>query len=389
MESDRESSGRVEPGPGARPDGRLRLPSLSIQGLRGIEELSIPRLGRVTLLAGRNGVGKTTVLDAVRIHASRARPAVLSDLLVGREEIVAEKNQDGDRTSLFEGRALFFGRDTSADACISIGPLDGPGQLRIRFASLRGEPDSLSKALLGKLKGDDTRVIKISFRDSVQLLPPGPQMLPRELMQLLASEESELPPEVPCETLGPGLPGSGDLARLWDRITLTDDEDRVIRAVNLAVDETAERVAVVGEGGGQSGQGPNGRRVVVRLEGHRQPVPLRSLGDGAVRLLSVALALANGRDGFLLIDEAENGIHHAVQRDFWRMVLKTAHDNNVQVLATTHGWDCVRGFAQAATELDTVEGALVRLERRADRIRAVEYTEDELAVAARDGIEVR
>ena len=389
MTSDRESPGRTEAAPGARPDERLHLPSLSVQGLRGIEDLSIPRLGRVTLLAGRNGVGKTTVLDAVRIHASRARPAVLSALLVGREEIAAGKDEDGGRMSLSDGRALFFGRDTSGDARIAIGPLDGPDQLQIRVASLSGEPDSLSKTLLGKLKGGDTRVMKISFRDSVQLLPPGPQMFPRELMQLLASEASELPPEVSCESLGPGLPGSGELARLWDRITLTDDEDRVIRAVNLAMDEAAERVAVVGDSGGHGGQGPNGRRVVVRIEDQSHPVPLKSLGDGAVRLLGVALALANSRDGFLLIDEAENGIHHAVQRDFWRMVLQTARDNNVQVLATTHGWDCVRGFAQAATELAAVEGVLVRLERRADRVRAIEYTENELAVAARDGVEVR
>ena len=389
MTSDRESPGRTEAAPGARPDERLHLPSLSVQGLRGIEDLSIPRLGRVTLLAGRNGVGKTTVLDAVRIHASRARPAVLSALLVGREEIAAGKDEDGGRMSLSDGRALFFGRDTSGDARIAIGPLDGPDQLQIRVASLSGEPDSLSKTLLGKLKGGDTRVMKISFRDSVQLLPPGPQLFPRELMQLLASEASELPPEVSCESLGPGLPGSGELARLWDRITLTDDEDRVIRAVNLAMDEAAERVAVVGDSGGHGRQGPNGRRVVVRIEDQSHPVPLKSLGDGAVRLLGVALALANSRDGFLLIDEAENGIHHAVQRDFWRMVLQTARDNNVQVLATTHGWDCVRGFAQAATELAAVEGVLVRLERRADRVRAIEYTENELAVAARDGVEVR
>ena len=129
--------------------------------------------------------------------------------------------------------------------------------------------------------------------------------------------------------------------------------------------------------------------MVVRLEGHRHPVPLKSLGDGAMRLLGVALALANSRDGFLLIDEAENGIHHTLQRDFWRMVLQTAEDNNVQVLATTHGWDCVRGFAQAAAELDAIEGVLVRLERNGNRTRVVEYPEDELIVAARDGIEVR
>ena len=101
------------------------------------------------------------------------------------------------------------------------------------------------------------------------------------------------------------------------------------------------------------------------------------------------MALANGRDGFLLIDEAENGIHHCLQRDFWRMVLETAEENNVQVLATTHGWDCIRGFAEAAVDLEAIEGVLVRLERRGDRTRAVEYPETELAVAAQDGIEVR
>ena len=388
MTSDRKSSESAAPGSGARPDCRLHLPSLSIQGFRGIKELSIPRLGRVTLLAGRNGAGKTTVLDAVRIHASRARRAVLSELLMCREEIAARKDADGAEVSLFDGRALFHGRDTPGDARISIGPLGGEDRLVIRIAPLSGEPDSMTTAFLARTMGGGTQVMEIAFRDSVELLPPGPHPFPRELMQLLSDSESGLPPELACESLGPGLPGSADVARLWDRVTLTDDEDLVIRAVNLAIDEEAARVAVVGDGA-QGGQGSNGRRVVVRLRGHRHPIPLKSLGDGAVRLLGVALALANSRDGFLLIDEAENGIHHALQHDFWRMVLQTAEDNNVQVLATTHGWDCVRGFAQAATEFDNVEGVLVRLERSGDRTRAVEYPEDELFIAARDGIEVR
>ena len=44
---------------------------------------------------------------------------------------------------------------------------------------------------------------------------------------------------------------------------------------------------------------------------------------------SLALALANSKNGFLLIDEAENGIHHSMQRDLWKMVLQTALKNNV------------------------------------------------------------
>lgn len=53
------------------------------------------------------------------------------------------------------------------------------------------------------------------------------------------------------------------------------------------------------------------------------------------------------------------------------------------------GWDCVRGFAQAATELEDAEGVMVRLEREDDRIRVVEYPEEKLTTAARHGIEVR
>ena len=66
--------------------GELHLPDLVIRGFRGIDDLTIPRLGRVTLLAGKNGVGKTTVLDAVRVFASRAGTRLLRDLLVDTEE---------------------------------------------------------------------------------------------------------------------------------------------------------------------------------------------------------------------------------------------------------------------------------------------------------------
>ena len=64
----------------------LPLPDLSVKGFRGIKDLSISRLGRVTLFAGKNGVGKTTLLDAVRLYAARGSYAVLSDILRNREE---------------------------------------------------------------------------------------------------------------------------------------------------------------------------------------------------------------------------------------------------------------------------------------------------------------
>ena len=91
----------------------------------------------------------------------------------------------------------------------------------------------------------------------------------------------------------------------------------------------------------------------------------------------------------MLIDEAENGIHYSLQRDFWRMVLQTAQENDVQVVATTHSWGCIKGFAQAAIQPEGADGVLVRLSRQYGDLGAVEYSKEELAIASEQGIEVR
>ena len=72
-------------------DNVLLLPDLHIENFRGIKKLTIPRLGRVTLLAGRNGVGKTTVLDAIRVYAARGRHQVLAHVLDIRDEITTSQ----------------------------------------------------------------------------------------------------------------------------------------------------------------------------------------------------------------------------------------------------------------------------------------------------------
>ena len=131
--------------------------------------------------------------------------------------------------------------------------------------------------------------------------------------------------------------------------------------------------------------------MMVKVKGVDYQVPLRTLGDGAIRTYAVALALAKSSGGFLLIDEAENGIHHTIQAKFWKMILQTAQRNNVQVLATTHSWDTLRGFSRALTDLELgdKDGVLYRIQRNLNNFRAVEYDKHELEVITTSGIEAR
>ena len=358
-------------------NGHLHLPDLSIVGFRGIRDLRIPRLGRVTLLAGKNGAGKTTVLEAVRVYAARGSEHILSVLLSNREEYAAAIDDDHGKVPTLNPAALFYDRQFSRDSEIMIGP---------------STPIEKNLGITVTFPEENNPMLKVSFPGKEEIIAWGLPIKSKRpgLFELLNqpgrwSGQHELPHSLKCQVFGPTLLSNEEMAELWDGVALTDNENHAVQALNLALDRAVDRVAMVGDGRDQS----RGRHVIVKLQDRDTPVPLKSLGDGATRLFGVALALAGSRNGFLLMDEAENGVHHSVHDDFWRMVLRTAEETNVQVLATTHSFDCVKGFAKAAVESETSAGVLVRLEREGERNRAVVYSEDEIKVAAEQGIEVR
>lgn len=360
-------------------DTDLHLPDLRIKGFRGIKDLHISRLGRVTLLAGKNGAGKTTVLEAVRAYAEPGRYRAIADTLRKREETMQTFDVElGREFTSPNWEALFFGRELTPTSNISIGPRTGD-KLLIQTKLVPAPRDS---STIGSQLPGEVMTIQVNFRGNILGFPT--QLTAQQQRVLELDMTSSRMSVRQCESIGPDLPSSLQLARFWDRVALTEEESRAIDALNLIYSDSVERVAMIGD------DGSSGRRAIVRF--HRQsrsPVPLRSLGDGAVRMFDVALALGNSKDGFLLIDEAENGLHYSIHRDFWTMILRAAHENNIQVLATTHSWDCVAGFATAATEAEDVDGTLLRIDRFDNRVRAVEYSEDDLRVAAAQGIEVR
>lgn len=372
-------------------DDSLHVPSLRIEGFRGIDSLTINRFGRVTLLAGRNGTGKTTVLDAVRIFADRGRLSSLTTVLDRSEEYAGRVNGEKDVSRVPDFGALFHGRQAKTGTSFRIGlDRDSQAQLLVEVSSTDDMPEELMSTL--RTLSLSTQVLRIAFGQFEEFLPVFDEDFAAEFVtgrwgwsRRLVPDDDGRPKALRAEVLGPGLLNNLDLDQRWGEIALTAQEPVAIRALNLAVRHRVGGVAVVSGGARTSSRS---RRVLVKLEDGER-VPLRSLGDGAVRLFGVAVALAGAAGGLLLIDEAENGIHHSLQHEYWRLVLRAAADNDVQVIATTHGWDCIRGFASAAGENHDVEGVVVRLERENGGLRAVEYSEEELQTATGQGIEVR
>ncbi|HEU4888790.1 MAG TPA: AAA family ATPase [Thermoanaerobaculia bacterium] len=328
----------------------LFLDSLQIENYRGFRNLCIERLGRANLFVGRNNTGKSSILEAVRLLASRGSEEVLWAILESHDEIRAGTSHPENR--LYAIRQLVHGRKWF-DAEIRIGAMDDP-----------------RKSLAIKIRDEE---IVTTVGNSQRHLSLETEARTRDITSLETKlRQAYVPPE--------GLTAETS-ARLWDLITLTDLEQSVIEALRI-ISPDIERISFIGEHG-------QARIPMAKLANQARPIPLRSLGDGVGRMLGIALSLVSARGGVLLLDEVENGIHFTAQEQLWQLIFRLAHELNTQVFATSHSWDCIEAFQQAAALDPNEEAVLVRLDVHRDAITPTSFSERDLSIVTRDQIEVR
>jgi predicted ATPase len=370
--------------PSARTE--LPLPNFGVRGFRAFGDLQIGELGRVNLFVGLNNAGKTSLLEAIHLYAGGANPQRIRELLVAREEITSTDKARVELQALDAalGRLFHAGGESQATV-LTVGPLDDADRVvsvQRGWATTResGDSDStrFSPSEADDLSSDHEPAIELRRGlSNVRVIAD------RHLLGWITARTS-LPFLYPSLFIPAGGISTENVASYWDRVALTDEEDLATAALRILA-PGVERISVVGDA-----DGPHERRVMVRVKGQATPVPLRTMGDGMNRLLGIVLALAVARDGILLIDEIENGLHYSVQADVWRAILRAAESLNVQVFATTHSWDCIRAFAAATSDSGRGDEMLYRLDWRiAGRVRAVRYTAAEIVIAAEQQIEVR
>lgn len=370
------------------------ISTLSIERFRSLRSLKLSGLGRVNLITGKNNTGKSSVLEALRILASDASPAVLANIVRYREEDFGREDEtNGSLKSedlthlggLFSGFPAFSeirepivlsanGGSHSMQLNISVGQYieqrdpDGVRRLIPKQSDLFPDTDPVPALVVEA--GATRRVVRLSF-------------LRRLVRTNEGREEGSDDPRLPCVFVGPsGGERTDNLGPLWDKIALSDREKEIVEALRIIAPDIVA-VSMVGGGGFRQR-----RTAITRSLNFPRPVPLRSFGDGLNRLFGIVLSLVNAQGGLLLIDEFENGLHHTVQSEVWNGIFRLANLMNVQVFATSHSWDAVQAFQKAAAN-NADQGVLIRLTSKESQIIPTYFREDELAVATRENIEVR
>ena len=362
------------------------LPSIEISGFRAFSSLRIQQLGKINLIIGKNNVGKSSLLEALRLYASNGSLSVASQILDSRDEGRLTKRPRRTDLGLVQALPKLFHRDKGSGGIgktISIGPIgEESQQLRIELGMyVRGEEDG-------------RRVYKLassSEAESTEGLLPGLSVRRNgfvELHMLTSDINRRYYPEDEEETAiyhyvaADGLTGS-QIGALWDAVSLSETENDVIASLKIILPEL-DRVVMVGDS-----EEARNRIPIARLSGSEERIPLRTLGEGMNRLFGLTLALVNSASGLLLVDEIESGLHYSVQSEVWRLIFEVSKRLNIQVFATTHSKDCIDAFEKAAADESEVEGLVIRLQSKGEQISIFEFEERELSIARKNEIEIR
>ena len=372
------------------------LQSLEIENFRQFSHFTIPKLGRINLLTGKNNSGKTSVLEAIHLLMTQEHPAqVMIKLQISRGEVSPIPDSDQYAAEITH---LFCNRQVSEGEVIKISGANEQAKerrLTIQIDSNRNPKkstiivDDFSKDFykvnwpklilerqnwnseIHKYEGIILPDIRIAFNRSADFQDSFAQ-----------DQESHF-------LVSTNL-NSREVTSLFDEIVLRPEEDRVIEAIKI-IEPNIKRIAPDHTQVEKVGLSPR-QGFLTQILGGNGRTPMGSMGDGIWRLLGIVLTMVNAKGKVLLIDEIDTGFHYSVMVDLWKLIWKTAQELDIQIFATTHSQDCwksLAGLIYEEGEKATENGGIIIHHIDSSKDEPTSIFDDEIIDAVKNRIELR
>jgi AAA15 family ATPase/GTPase len=368
-----------------------------IQNFKSFRDLAFDDLARVNLIAGKNNTGKTSVLEALLLHAGYYLPDVFLRI---RKTDAPRRTRD---RALSEWDTLFNNFRTNR-AIKLIGSI--PFEPRTGQLSLSGFSETTLEINLFPSDIDDVPVeierelrrfdrtygvqedvilnnihmISIKRRPSIENRTDEAVYF-AQYDGFIVSSRVRSQGVLPTLFLASRERVSQDfVAEKYSDLDLAGNLSLLVEALRI-IEPRLQNVRLIYRGNPPEIYGDIG------LE---KPLPLSFMGEGFSRLANLIIAMSSVQNGVLLIDEIENGLHHSILPDVWRAINAAAEQFNVQVFATTHSYEAIQAAHKVFSETDDYDFRLHRLDRQDNNeITHVTYDQRTLQTAINMELEVR
>ena len=369
------------------------LTKLTVSNFRNIESLTLDPLGRITLIAGKNGVGKTAVLEALWLLSGPDNPELCARVGAMRGLSVPGRS--------YVFRDLFHNFDTGGRIGITAYG-DWGNRSRTLEVFLRDHQQTDALRYNAHVPGNTDQLSISSMEDDVEIVFRYRHHNRREYISrawFVAEQLSVVPFAPPLTGQGvrqerqvvPNRPNSVFMSALHrddpqtnanrlSRLQLEGQDSKLLNLI-FPIEPRLERLALISI--------EDTPVIHAYLKDTTRPVPVHLLGEGLNRMLRLGLAMSEVSGGLLLVDEIENGLHHSVQREIFSILYSLAEELDVQIVATTHSRECVRKAHESRACLSDDAFAFYRLDYYDGQVLPVQYDAEMLDVAIEHNMEIR
>ncbi len=350
--------------------------TISFQNLRCFKDFTLENLTPITLISGRNNVGKTTVLEGLFLLLAYHNADVfqVTGNWRGLEQVV---------TSSDLWKTFFTNMDVATQQ-LHISATDDQGLMRTVCLSKDTRrafvPASKGQSVLQPIPKSD--VLKFTYECS-----PGYES--KEARYFFSTHNGvtvDIDASAPLPPLPFGFytapsihPAQQHVAEYLGNVELQNKKEQLVKSLRFLHDEITDIFSV-------PFSGTNG--IFSRLDTGKT-FPIRAMGDGINKLLLYLSVMIANPGGVFLLDEIETGFHHLFYPKLWELVARVAKETGSQIFATTHSYECLCDAVDGIAEVDSSMLTYFRLGKEKEGIVPHSFSHEDLAFALERNMEVR
>lgn len=353
----------------------MKFSNINISGFRGIQKLDIDDFKKINLFVGKNNSGKTSVLEALFLSIGVSNPELILKIDLFRQ-LVHDKVEDF--------RYIFNDLNYSNKLVIKSQLIQNSEYRNLEIKPIYSTQriEIVNEPGIRNDSGINLEPKGLEFEITIKQNPfsKGIKAISK-IFQDGKNLKIEMAKGYHESLSGRFYSYSQRYNGLYDRlntIIVNKEEDALIKILQ----EIEPKIRKISLGTGN---------MVYFDIGAAKLIPCNIMGDGIVNLISILTCFAETKNGIILIDEIDTGLHFSSLETLWKSIYTAADKYNVQVFATTHSLECVRTFSQTIDHINTSldDLRLYRIEKTDGYCKAFKFDNAALKVASENDWEIR
>lgn len=355
------------------------IEKIKFTNFRGFNYLEISDLKPLTLISGKNNVGKSSILEGIFLFYDHRNADCFEKLsrIRGIQPIA-------DVSSLWE--PIFFQMDTNSPIQIAVTNNNELSVLRYEkdknFVIPKdiNFPQNIMNQIISSVQSSYTLAYNYTYNSYQEnghfVISPNAQL--QNINTNLTNNQIK-PLPVVIYINSDSIRNNANLSDWLGKLEISGKKQQIIDILQI-IDSRICDISTIAIGG----------QVMHYAKVDTQLLPLKLAGNGLNVLLFIISAIISNQNSIILIDEIENGFHYSIYSKLWQSIAQAAKESNCQIIATTHSYECILGAVDGISNNNRESDfCYFRIAKNVNNYKAYRYSDELLRTAITTDMEVR